>query len=239
MAAVATTAAALAGGASPAGAACGASASVQPFVDHVDAAHLERSPLQQARDLADLDQYTLTHTVLVESMLAPIVPTVADSLAPFEQHVDAAHLERSPMQQAADIMNTDDYVLAHTVLVESMLAPLLGSGCAGSGQPAPSMPAHGQMPAPAPAAPAAPVAAAPAAVEIHDYSFVPRMVSVPVGTAITWTNHDADTHTVVGSGMKSRSLAMGDSYSHTFASPGTFSYVCSIHPNMKASVTVQ
>ncbi len=40
-----------------------------PLVKHLQAAHLEESPSQQIEDLLDLDQYTLTHTVLLNNML--------------------------------------------------------------------------------------------------------------------------------------------------------------------------
>jgi hypothetical protein len=47
---------------------CGSDAIAQPLIDHVNSAHLERSPLQQARDLADVDDHVLAHTVLVGSV---------------------------------------------------------------------------------------------------------------------------------------------------------------------------
>ncbi|MGQ0742840.1 MAG: hypothetical protein ACT4OS_00575 [Acidimicrobiales bacterium] len=42
---------------------------IGPLMKHLQAAHLEESPAQQIADLLDLDQYTLTHTVLVNNML--------------------------------------------------------------------------------------------------------------------------------------------------------------------------
>jgi len=242
----ATTAmATLAVGASPAAAEeCGVDAIAQPAIDHVNSAHLERSPLQQVNDLLHVDSYVLAHTVLAESLLAPVLPTVNAVLDPLVQHVETAHLERSPLQQARDLVDVDDYVLAHTVLVESLLKPVL-EGCGDSSQPAPApMPGHGGMPAPQPApAPAAPAPAlppvAPAAVEIHDYAFAPKTMTVPVGTTVTWMNHDTDSHTVTGSGLKSKSLGKDGSYSYTFAKSGTFSYSCALHPQMKGTVAVQ
>jgi plastocyanin len=236
----------LAGGASPAAAAdCGVEAVVQPVLDHVNSAHLERSPMQQAQDLLNVDGYVLAHTVLVESMLAPVVPTVTAVVEPLEQHIYAAHLERSPMQQVQDLVAVDDYVLAHTVLVESMIQPVL-SGCSTAGAPSPApAPAHGDMPAPAPPpaaptpAPAAPAAPAATTVEIHDYAFEPKAVTVPAGTTVTWTNHDDNDHNVTGAGVKSKSFGMNGTYSYTFATAGTYDYVCSLHPQMKGTVTVQ
>lgn len=45
----------------------------------------------------------------------------------FLMHLNAAHLETSPGQQVTDVLAVDQYVLAHTVLIENMLKPLAGS----------------------------------------------------------------------------------------------------------------
>ena len=45
----------------------------------------------------------------------------------FLMHLNAAHLETSPGQQVTDALAVDQYVLAHTVLIENMLKPLAGS----------------------------------------------------------------------------------------------------------------
>jgi hypothetical protein len=60
-------------------------------------------------------------------MLKPLVAGSDDALGMFLQHVYAAHLETSPGQQVADASAVDQYVLAHTVLIENMLKPLAGS----------------------------------------------------------------------------------------------------------------
>jgi len=233
-------AALLAGGAAPAiGAECGSEAAAQPFIDHINSAHLERSPFQQVQDLLKVDSYVLAHTVLAESILAPLLPAGDGAVDPFVAHVNAAHLERSPFQQVQDLLKVDDYVLAHTVLVESMLAPTV-SGCGDGGDSPPTTPAHGTPAPPPPAAPAAaPAAPAATAVEIRNYAFAPKEITVPAGTAVTWTNGDDDGHTVTGSGLNSRTFGKGGTYSFTFASPGTFAYACSLHPQMKGTVKVQ
>ena len=124
---------------SPAPATCPglATAVLDPFVVHFRAAHLERSPSQQVSDLSNVDQYTKTHTVLFEQMLDPLfrlMLAAPDGLDPFVVHFKAAHLERSPSQQAGDLMNVDQYTKTHTVLFEQMLDPTFGvltgsSGC--------------------------------------------------------------------------------------------------------------
>lgn len=220
---------------------CGVAAMAQPFIDHVDSAHLETSPFNQVRDLMDVDSYVLAHTVLVEHMLAPVVPTVMGTVDPFVAHVDSAHLETSPYNQVRGLMDTDDYVLAHTVLVESMLAPALsGTGCPGEDGATAPAPATGAPAAPAPAQGAG--QSATAAVVMSGLAFSPASITVPMGTTVTWTNHDDAPHTVTsksGSTLKSSTLQKGQSYSHMFMMAGTYTYYCAVHPNMTGTVTVQ
>jgi hypothetical protein len=109
-----------------------------PFLVHLDKAHLEESPGQQADQALDVDQYVATHTVLVEQMLQPVVSSVLaalEGLPPFWTHVEKAHLEESPGQQADQALDVDQYVKTHTVLVEDMLTPTFaavdGTGCGG------------------------------------------------------------------------------------------------------------
>jgi plastocyanin len=228
---------------------CGAMAMAQPFLDHIDSAHLETSPFNQVKDLMNVDAYVLAHTVLVENMLAPLMPTVMGTVEPFVAHVDSAHLETSPFNQVKDLLKADDYVLAHTVLVESMLAPALsGSGCPGEeAAAAPAAPAAPTAPAaPAPADAASPVHgsghSATAEVTMSGLAYSPAALTVPAGTTVTWTNKEDAPHTITskgGSTLKSKTLQKGASFSHMFMTAGTFPYYCTVHPNMTASVTVQ
>ena len=99
-----------------------------------------------------------------------------------------------------------------------------------------------EMPTPASSAP--PAAPNPATggtrVEISDFAFTPAALTVRVGTTVVWTNHDDEPHTVVAKdgSFHSPALATDASYSFTFTAPGTFDYVCSIHPMMTATVVV-
>ena len=51
----------------------GAQSTLDTFMQHVYAAHLETSPGQQVADALAIDQYAKTHTVLVENMIKPLV----------------------------------------------------------------------------------------------------------------------------------------------------------------------
>lgn len=91
------------------------------------------------------------------------------------------------------------------------------------------------------AAPAA--SAASYSVTIKDYAYAPASLTVQAGDTVTWTNKDTAKHDVATtSGPKSfRSpyLATGESWSYTFTTAGTYSYYCSLHPDMRAQVTAK
>lgn len=70
----------------------------------------------------------------------------------------------------------------------------------------------------------------------------PAALVVKVGTTVTWTNQDGDAHTVTSQNnsgpLSSPPLNTGQTYAYTFTKPGTYSYLCTIHPFMTATVTV-
>src|ERR1700684_2381187 len=88
---------------------------------------------------------------------------------------------------------------------------------------------------------AAPAAAGKAEVRIDNFSFSPVALTVKAGAQITWTNGDDIPHTVVSNGptFKSKVLGTGEKFTFTASKPGTYSYSCSIHPNMTGKVVVE
>lgn len=79
------------------------------------------------------------------------------------------------------------------------------------------------------------------AVTIVDFSFDPTNLTVAAGDTVTWTNEDDAVHTVTSDGdgpLDSGDLDGAASYEATFDQPGTFAYVCTIHPNMDGTVKV-
>ena len=90
---------------------------------------------------------------------------------------------------------------------------------------------------------AATPAAAPAeaTIEIKTFMFNPAMLTVVAGTTVQWTNLDAEPHTVasVGGAFRSGALDEGESFAFTFAKPGSYRYVCSIHPQMVGTILVK
>jgi len=87
--------------------------------------------------------------------------------------------------------------------------------------------------------------------------YLPRQITISVNDTITWTNNDTEAHTVTsgnGAGIESLmnnkrgtpnglfdsgSFKPGQSWTHTFTKPGTYTYFCTIHPWMDGVVTVQ
>ena len=78
-------------------------------------------------------------------------------------------------------------------------------------------------------------------VVVDNFSFMPATAAVPVGTTVTWTNHDDIPHNVVSpeQKFKSRVLDSNEQFSHTFDAPGTYKYYCSIHPRMTGQIVVR
>ena len=78
-------------------------------------------------------------------------------------------------------------------------------------------------------------------VSIENFTFNPNDLKIAKGTKVTWTNNDSTTHNVTSDNgsLKSENIEPGNVFAFTFENTGTFSYNCSIHPQMKATVEVQ
>jgi plastocyanin len=77
-------------------------------------------------------------------------------------------------------------------------------------------------------------------VTIQNTAFNPADLTVKVGTTVTWTQKDSTGHFVkwADGTAPGPTMALGDTYTRTFATAGTFTYVCGIHASMKGSITV-
>ena len=70
--------------------------------------------------------------------------------------------------------------------------------------------------------------------------YVPREISVSVGTSVTWTNDDATIHTLTdkGGSFDSSIIAPTATWENNFETAGEFDYYCSLHPFMTGKVIV-
>lgn len=78
------------------------------------------------------------------------------------------------------------------------------------------------------------------AIEIKNFSFNPKDLTVPAGTTVTWTNLDQVAHTATADKgeFNSGNLNPGESFSFKFETAGTYVYNCSYHPTMQGTITV-
>ena len=92
------------------------------------------------------------------------------------------------------------------------------------------------MPASAAAAPAPD-----ATISIDKFMFEPTSLTVAAGTTVHWKNLDPEPHTVRGvdTNFRSDPLDQNDSFAYKFDKPGTYRYVCSIHPQMLGTIVVK
>jgi plastocyanin len=89
-------------------------------------------------------------------------------------------------------------------------------------------------------------------VSISNFSFMPSSISITQGETVNWTWAGPDTnHSVTSKSGQAESFDSdpgktpssldhppGDTFSHTFNTPGTFTYLCKVHSFMTGKVVV-
>jgi plastocyanin len=83
--------------------------------------------------------------------------------------------------------------------------------------------------------------AADAQVVIDNFTFSPTPLKVKAGMTVTWVNHDDIPHSLVCPklNMKSHPLDTDDTFAFKFEQPGTYDYICGLHPHMHGEVVVE
>jgi plastocyanin len=84
-------------------------------------------------------------------------------------------------------------------------------------------------------------ATSPATVKIDNFAFAPATLTITAGTTVTWKNEDDSPHRIgdKDGAFKSGALDTDDTFSHTFAKPGVYPYLCTIHPYMVGKIIVK
>ncbi len=128
--------------------------------------------------------------------------------------------------------------------IAMMLAALLTAvvvACGADSEPPPSATATPPQPT---------FAATPAGgpgVEVGEdiFDFKLRPLTIAQGSVVRWVNRDPFPHTVTSGTpdepsnlWDSGQIATGEGFAHTFEQAGVFQFYCTIHPYMKATVTV-
>ena len=80
-------------------------------------------------------------------------------------------------------------------------------------------------------------------IEIGDNFFRERTVTVAVGDMVVWTHRGRFPHDVTstdgGPLTSPRRMMNGATYSYTADTPGTYEYVCTVHPGQDGTLIVQ
>lgn len=82
--------------------------------------------------------------------------------------------------------------------------------------------------------------AADATIKIHNFKFEPADLSIPAGKTVQFINVDEEPHTATSTDgtFNSKALDGNETWNYTATKPGTYPYICSIHPFMKGTLTV-
>lgn len=102
-----------------------ASGAIDPFMKHLEVAHFQRTPAGQVQDIAEFDSWAKAHEALFRTMLdyevgKGSVAGGAPAAGTFMQHLDAAHWNTSPMEQASAIANFDSWNKSHLAMFRQM-----------------------------------------------------------------------------------------------------------------------
>lgn len=79
-----------------------------------------------------------------------------------------------------------------------------------------------------------------ATVKIRNFKFEPTNLAISVGKTVQFINVDEEPHTATSTDdtFDSKALDTNETWNYTATKPGTYPYICSIHPFMKGTLTV-
>lgn len=79
-----------------------------------------------------------------------------------------------------------------------------------------------------------------AKVAMVDFAYDPDPVTIQVGGKVIWANHGSTAHTATAEDgtFDTGTIEPGKIKSENFKEPGTYAYVCEIHPSMHGTVEV-
>jgi plastocyanin len=134
-------------------------------------------------------------------------------------------------------MSTYSFVMRSAISTAFLsLAALLLLVCSGNARPVLAA-ENGRTQATSPAVSQARVHT----IAISGFKFLPDTLTVKTGETVEWKNTDSVAHTATAADktFDSGNIAPGKSWSFVASKPGTYNYICSVHPNMKATLIVQ
>jgi plastocyanin len=79
-------------------------------------------------------------------------------------------------------------------------------------------------------------------IKMIDIKFDPQDATAGVGQEVCWINEDTVDHNAVaesGADFKSELYGKGETFTTSVDTPGTVEYVCTIHPGMTGTLTIE
>ncbi|OQW50390.1 MAG: hypothetical protein A4S09_00945 [Proteobacteria bacterium SG_bin7] len=77
-------------------------------------------------------------------------------------------------------------------------------------------------------------------ISIRNMQFEPAAVNVNIGDMVIWKNEDLVPHSATAKGVFDSGILESDkSYKFVVKKKGSFEYICSFHPTMKAMIKVR
>jgi LPXTG-motif cell wall-anchored protein len=183
----------------------------------------------------------MKHLAVLAAIYALVAALVLPSSLPASEDADPAAAE-TPATETAPAQEAP---VAPTEPAPEQQAPAPEQPAAAPEQPAaaPEQPAAAPTEAPARKGKerTAARAAANGSVTIVDFEFQPGSVTIDQGDTVTWTNNGPTAHsaTAPDGSFDTGIFPAGQSRSHTFNEAGTFSYICTPHPNMHGTIVVR
>jgi plastocyanin len=171
--------------------------------------------------------------LLAAACAVPAVSAAQESASPPDQATTTTTLDQA---LSPDGTASGDAAAGSDAPPPAAAAGTPGEPRDGSGTPSP--PIGDSPPAAAPAGGAH--TSASATVTMADFFFSPGSVTVAVGDTVTWHNSGQAPHTATADSgsFDTGTVNAGGSASHRFTTAGTFTYTCTIHPNMHGTVRV-
>jgi plastocyanin len=112
---------------------------------------------------------------------------------------------------------------------------LAAAGCGSSGN---SSSSENSSSSSSPASTPAPASGGTVTIDMKNIQFNPSSATVKVGQTVKWVNQDSAPHNVTGGPLHSKTFGNGGSFTFTPKKAETISYVCTVHPGMKGTLTV-
>jgi plastocyanin len=76
-------------------------------------------------------------------------------------------------------------------------------------------------------------------IRMSNTSFLPANLELSAGSTVLWVNTSEVDHTVTSSdGLFNEYLEPGGQFEYVFTQPGTYDYVCTLHPGMTGTITI-